>query len=426
MIFLMLAISAFGGMIEVITVNDVYKAFGNEKEHAKELSVIIGVFYIVAMSVNIHFNITEEFLIFWIYALFASISYKISNIKIVLITFLTFVMFAILEVLAAVVLSVINLTTIENILSTSSTYIEAVLISKMLAYFISRFIKHLSNAQEKLTLKHGVIFSLMPVSTVIILFILSFVVYTTTSNIIKSLVIIVTIILIIANILILMLSDYVLKEIKNRIEAEKKALVYSQMVINYNQLVSMKRENAKFAHDIKHKLFAVNELIKEGSEEGVKIIEEICGMLADNEIKSYTDKKSIDSLLNVKKREMCDCGVEPEIRVFLSQAIIVSEIDLCVILGNLLDNAIEHIRGTDNKCIKVTITDKGCYIIINIKNTADDSPIIYGATSKIDKANHGFGLMNVKEIVELYDGEIKYGYNDGMYSVNIIMKNILI
>lgn len=424
MTFLILAVSAFGGIVEVITVNDVYAVFGNKKSFAKKWSMIIGLLYIIAMTINIELKVTSMLLIFIVFALLASISYKISNTKIVLITILTFVIFAILEVLAAVVLSIINSSTVENILATPSTYIEVVLISKLVAYFVARFIKRLNNSKEKLLVKHGIVFLLLPISTVLILFVISFISYTTTSNVVKMLIMTVSVILIVANIAMYKLSDFMLLEIKNRNEAEKKAAIYRQEVKNYKELVIIKREDAKFSHDIKHKLFVVNELIKADNEEGGKIIEEICGMLSENEIKNYTDKKSIDSLLNAKRKGMLNEGVEPEIRVCLYQEIKVSEMDLCVILGNLMDNALESVKDMDSKIIKITITDKGKYLIVNVKNTAEDKPITLGKTSKEDKQQHGFGLPNVKEIIEMYDGELTYRYSDGMFSVNIMMKNI--
>ena len=65
------------------------------------------------------------------------------------------------------------------------------------------------------------------------------------------------------------------------------------------------------------------------------------------------------------------CGIESEIRVFLSHDIVVSEMDFCVVLGNLIDNALENVKNANEKSIAITLFERGCYLIVNIKNTTE-------------------------------------------------------
>ena len=102
--------------------------------------------------------------------------------------------------------------------------------------------------------------------------------------IVRFLVLIASASLIIANIALFKIADYILYEIKIRNEKDKRIIAYEQEVKNYSELVNMQRDNAKIAHDIKHKLYAVNDLIKKKDGSGEKAIEEFCGMLAENKL----------------------------------------------------------------------------------------------------------------------------------------------
>ena len=87
-----------------------------------------------------------------------------------------------------------------------------------------------------------------------------------------------------------------------------------------------------------------------------------------------------------------------------------SALDTCTILANILDNAIEAVEklDEDKKHIELTFKRNENYMIITETNQTlnevdiRDNIII---TTKKDKANHGFGLINIKETAEKYGGE---------------------
>ena len=99
--------------------------------------------------------------------------------------------------------------------------------------------------------------------------------------------------------------------------------------------------------------------------------------------------------------------------------------DMVVILGNLLDNAIEACeRAEFPKYINLFMNyEKGC-LILNVRNSFDK--VInkeYGefVTRKKDKSLHGLGLKNVKNTVGKYNGMIEFASDEKEFSVNIIL-----
>lgn len=85
-------------------------------------------------------------------------------------------------------------------------------------------------------------------------------------------------------------------------------------------------------------------------------------------------------------------------------------VDLCILLGNLLDNCIEAVEKVNNRFIEVIIDKKENIVFINIRNTYDSSLLKYEngkyISNKSDSNNHGIGMKNIESIINKYNGNI--------------------
>lgn len=102
----------------------------------------------------------------------------------------------------------------------------------------------------------------------------------------------------------------------------------------------------------------------------------------------------------------------------------IPEKDLCSLIGNLLDNAIEACEKVlDNKYIELTIYAKDDYYYIKCNNTFVEPPLISNNTlvsRKKSNGLHGIGFKNMKAIVNKYSGNIEYSYYD-LFKVEIML-----
>ena len=98
--------------------------------------------------------------------------------------------------------------------------------------------------------------------------------------------------------------------------------------------------------------------------------------------------------------------------------------DLNVLLGNLLDNAIDASMQTEEKKLNITIKlDKGVlflYICNSCQRIADGRSGFL-ETTKEDKTNHGIGLKNVRQIVEKYHGDLAFQYENNFMETDVMM-----
>lgn len=105
----------------------------------------------------------------------------------------------------------------------------------------------------------------------------------------------------------------------------------------------------------------------------------------------------------------------------------IENVDLCIILGNLLDNAIEackRLSDDDEKFIKIEIRRKNAFLIIIISNSFNGEIIMNGnkyESIKINEEYCGIGLSNVSSMVEKYDGDMKISHVDEVFTVSVLL-----
>ncbi|SET09944.1 sensor histidine kinase [Paenibacillus sp. NFR01] len=133
----------------------------------------------------------------------------------------------------------------------------------------------------------------------------------------------------------------------------------------------------------------------------------------------------VDAILNSKLSLANARMITVHAKAVVPKTIAVAEIDLCVILGNLLDNAIEACLRTGDdakRFIRVYIDLKRNNLYISVTNGSGAKQERHGgryASSKGD--NHGFGLQRVDRIVDKYAGYIKRRDEDGAFSTEVLL-----
>lgn len=132
---------------------------------------------------------------------------------------------------------------------------------------------------------------------------------------------------------------------------------------------------------------------------------------------------TIDSILNYKLLQIKSMNVKTEYDVLLPETIGISAFDINIVLGNLVDNAIEalcYVSDDKNKVLKIKIEIKQGYLRIYIANTFDG--VLAGSgTRKKDVINHGLGLKSVAQTVEKYGGLLKTIPNGDLFETSVIM-----
>lgn len=135
----------------------------------------------------------------------------------------------------------------------------------------------------------------------------------------------------------------------------------------------------------------------------------------------------MDSIVNIKGSLAQIYGIEFICKVNIITSIKADELELCRIIGNGLDNAIEGCQRSDapSKHICFSISEEREKLMLVISNTSDKVDAVTLSSTKKEKGLHGIGISSIKSSVERLGGLVKFDYSDGVFKLNIIVQNCL-
>ena len=208
-------------------------------------------------------------------------------------------------------------------------------------------------------------------------------------------------------------------------EKQENILIRKQNEYYVNQLTvteDLYQTSRELRHNIKNHLMTVFSYIENGADnEAKKYISEIVENYQNRSEIIHTGYPEIDGLLNYKLQPASERGIKVNIKVSLSPYLNFSSFDLTVILGNLIDNALEAVSFvTENQFIDFKMNCIKGMLIIKISNPykkaikMENGKII---TSKEDKVHHGIGLRSVNETLEKYNGMTKIETYENIFTI---------
>lgn len=215
-------------------------------------------------------------------------------------------------------------------------------------------------------------------------------------------------------------------------QKEKTALSFMEMQSRlledkYKTLNDVYMENAKLYHDLNNHLNTLYQLLEEKQGEAAKAyIKEISKPILKLSKTIWTGVDVVDVIINSKLEKMEQLGIEADINVEYPSECNITPNDMCTILSNLLDNAIEAAAETEQKgCVCLTVRRINYLLLIKVTNPCSEHIKSFEDIPKTTKANknlHGWGLRSVRDTVEKYSGTLECGAQDGVFTVKIMMQ----
>lgn len=189
----------------------------------------------------------------------------------------------------------------------------------------------------------------------------------------------------------------------------------------YALLEEQQQQLAVARHDSKNRLLVLLSLAENNqAEELQKMLREMVEADEGHNEKIYCKNKVLNGILYHKLKALQQ-DIECKVEILISDETLIHPLDYGIIMGNLLDNAIEGCRMNKykKKYIYVQISEQKNYIFINIKNSIESckDPFFYKKTSKKEAWKHGIGLKSVKRTVEKYQGNVDIEIEEGEFSV---------
>lgn len=209
--------------------------------------------------------------------------------------------------------------------------------------------------------------------------------------------------------------DKSLEENKFLKEKENMQLSYYEMMKDREDVVR------KINHDIKNNLQVIYTLDDDVKRK--ELLDKINSSLDKHYFKKYTSQDILNVVLNIKVKEALNKNIKMNVLV-KRKLDFMDDIDVCNLITNILDNAIEAADKSQDRKIDLVIRKKMNYILLECENTFDGKIKLNKKKQLVSlkDGDHGYGTKIIKNIVEKYDGELNYDCLNNLFKLEIMIK----
>ncbi|BCN32779.1 sensor histidine kinase [Anaeromicropila herbilytica] len=315
---------------------------------------------------------------------------------------------------------------LQQILSIDIVNNTAAIISKLILWVIITRAKLINKKVEYKSGEYFIPLLIVPIVSIIaMLLVIDYSVQVGSDDRKTALVYLTVLGLFFMNIIVFYIYEHLhqMSKIKEEISLMEQQLVYQQKY--FMQLEHSYQEVRGIKHDIVRHITLMNTLVKTKEYEKLEEYTKELSKSTDNMIKIVqTDNVILDAIMNEKYNTAKKFGIQTKFLVEKLDKNIINPTSICIIVSNILDNAIEGASnwkkekiGDRAPLVEVKLYLQKNNLIFSVSNDAVKPQFKEGLilTSKLDKKNHGIGLKNVKKVIEEMQGYFEIGYTNNKF-----------
>ena len=215
------------------------------------------------------------------------------------------------------------------------------------------------------------------------------------------------------------------KLIDRRIAAYQRQLIET----HYQEVENMYRQMRGWRHDYRNHIQTMKVLASGGDLEGIRsYLDRLDTDLNTVDLAVKTGNAMADAILNSKISLAKSRDIPVQVEAHIPVRLKMSELDLCCVIGNLFDNAIEASLALppEERLIRVYMDMKGTQLYLSFTNfTAGGKREKQGGRFLTTKGEgHGFGLVRIDAIVERLEGYLSRNSEDGAFTTEILIPQL--
>lgn len=245
------------------------------------------------------------------------------------------------------------------------------------------------------------------------------------NNSIKILLLVNATVLILANLIIFYFSD----NIYDRLQSEYQLRVAEEMITEqkqqYASLVENNSETRQIKHDQKNFILGALAELKQHHYEELEL--QLNKQLESLNSFSFpsTELPIVHAIIDFKSKSAKESSAKIECSTRILAKSTINDIDLAILLGNLLDNAIEAtavLPDHSKKEIRVFVEVTEPQMIVSVTNPViKDINVNHLKTTKNDSQNHGYGLLAVRRIADKYNGPLLLDCQNNTFGASAVL-----
>lgn len=202
-------------------------------------------------------------------------------------------------------------------------------------------------------------------------------------------------------------------------------LQIEQAVREIEVLREAQEKMSRYRHDMRHHMQYLLVCIENGRlKQAQEYIQRIYSEIEVTKINNFCENEAANLIFSAYAKRVNDCGILIKINAMIPQTITIAENDLCVLLSNILENALYSCQRKREKGstggIEVTVYVKDEKLFLQAINSCDESDIIFENNIPIThRQGHGMGVRSICAIVEQYNGIYSFLAKDGQFILRI-------
>lgn len=400
------------GFVEAFMIFMIYNTFCEKRECLPSWVYIVGV-----LSLTFLINISNTLFDFGIFNVVAmillsfvmSFLYKGKVIIKAAISVLIFLIMVIMEVVVLFAITLIYKITVSDVVNNPSYRLLGTIISKSLTLLLVNIIRlHFKKKSLYMGVSYRILFLLMFVSSTITIFLIFKLSYDIGGTYMYNVSIICSFGLMLSTFFALYLYEHLTRQAEIIQNQKQYEYHLKEQIKHLDEIVVTQNQIKKFKHDfLNYEIGLKSYLENKDCDGAISYLNSLSDNFGNSENIIETGNAALDAILSAKKAIAESKGISFTTQIQIPQKVDIEPIDMCIIFGNAIDNAIEACEKIKDKSKKIDLTlicqDKR--VFCKITNTIAERPNNIFKTSKSDTQNHGFGLDNIKTSLAKYNSE---------------------
>lgn len=205
---------------------------------------------------------------------------------------------------------------------------------------------------------------------------------------------------------------------RQRAEMESQIALQAQ---RFQQLTENIEHARAARHDLRHHLSVIRNYVSDQNVEGLRTyLDEYTDNLSEDAVAPLCQNYAVDAVARHYLSRTKAAGTELDIRFRLPMEAGVPDSDLCIVFGNILENAVESClrQESGRRFITARCEATGKRILLTVDNSGD-SGVTAGKTERYK--GMGVGLKSVRAVAEKYGGSMDFRRENGVYKTSVIL-----
>lgn len=205
-------------------------------------------------------------------------------------------------------------------------------------------------------------------------------------------------------------------------------LLRTQVAAAQVHLEALKESQEKtiiYRHDMRHHLSLINAYLADNNEAAaqeyiIEVENAIRGATVEKYCSNYTVNLILYSYISKAKNDQ----IAVETQIDLPERNAISDMDLCVIFANAIENAVNacnHIRNVEDRTLKIVCTPKNDRLFVQITNSYEGTVKLVNDMPVSTEENHGIGTKSITAVAQKYGGMCSFTAEHGVFKTSIIL-----